>query len=201
MYGNDKMYFIPSEDSALLAVLNSPLMWWYCWRVLGHMKDDALNPSAVKMARIPIPDFTNEVRRSIVSTVGAIGRARAEADQLWNRVDVSINERWPDASSALVLGARKGADGLRTAFKKSVPLDVHPTKNELRDLSGILENVGVAIADLRVCEREHEANLSDLVFEAFGLTETERALVWETAPPRTPMASGAPEDATDDSDD
>ena len=119
MYGNDKIYFVPSGDTALLAVLNSPLMWWYCWRVLGHMKDDALNPSAVKMARVPIPDFANEVRRSIESRVDEIGQIRGEADKRWHEVSLSVKERWPDASAALMVGAHKGGDGLAGALSRS----------------------------------------------------------------------------------
>ena len=37
----------PRADLWLLAVLNSPLMWWYTWRYLPHMKDEALSPVAI----------------------------------------------------------------------------------------------------------------------------------------------------------
>jgi hypothetical protein len=33
-----------ADDLYLLAVLNSPLMWWHNWRYLPHMKDEALSP-------------------------------------------------------------------------------------------------------------------------------------------------------------
>ena len=36
----------PRDDLYLLAVLNSPLMWWHNWRYLPHMKDEALSPVA-----------------------------------------------------------------------------------------------------------------------------------------------------------
>jgi hypothetical protein len=61
-FGNDKTFFLPSSDLYLLAVLNSPLMWWYNWRFLGHMKDEALNPAAVKMVSLSIARPTTEIR-------------------------------------------------------------------------------------------------------------------------------------------
>jgi SAM-dependent methyltransferase len=44
MFGNDKTFFLPSDSLYLLAVLNSPLMWWYNWRTLTQLKDEALSP-------------------------------------------------------------------------------------------------------------------------------------------------------------
>lgn len=46
---NDKTFFLPVDDPWLLAVLNSPLMWWYNWRHLTHLKDEALSPMAYKI--------------------------------------------------------------------------------------------------------------------------------------------------------
>ena len=31
----------PPRDSALLAILNSPVLWWYMWRTAQHGKDEA----------------------------------------------------------------------------------------------------------------------------------------------------------------
>lgn len=42
LFSNNKTFFLARADAYLLAVLNSPLMWWYDWRYLPHMKDDEL---------------------------------------------------------------------------------------------------------------------------------------------------------------
>ena len=39
---NNKASMITTPSPWLLAVLNSPLMWWFNWRYLPHMKDEAL---------------------------------------------------------------------------------------------------------------------------------------------------------------
>jgi hypothetical protein len=49
MLGNDKTCFIPIDDLYLLAVLNSPLLWWHNWRTLTHLKDEALSPMGYMM--------------------------------------------------------------------------------------------------------------------------------------------------------
>lgn len=40
-YSNNKAFVLPASDHYLLAVLNSPLLWWHNWRYLPHMKDEA----------------------------------------------------------------------------------------------------------------------------------------------------------------
>jgi len=37
LFGNNKTTFVPTDDLYLLAVLNSPLMWWHNFRHLPHM--------------------------------------------------------------------------------------------------------------------------------------------------------------------
>ncbi len=44
LFLNNKGFFLSCDASWILAVLNSPLMWWYTWRYLPHMKDEALSP-------------------------------------------------------------------------------------------------------------------------------------------------------------
>jgi len=46
----------------LLAILNSPLMWWHNWRCLPHMKDEALTPVAFVMERLPIAQPSDSLR-------------------------------------------------------------------------------------------------------------------------------------------
>ena len=57
-FGNNKTFFLSTDDLFLLAVLNSPLMWWHNWRYLPHMKDEALTPVAFRMDSLPTPEPT-----------------------------------------------------------------------------------------------------------------------------------------------
>jgi hypothetical protein len=69
---NDKTFFFPADDPWLLAVLNSPLMWWYNWRHLTHLKDEALSPMAYKIESIPIAANNRKSARAAADHVEKI---------------------------------------------------------------------------------------------------------------------------------
>ena len=69
---NNKVFFLPSDDSFLLGVLNSPLMWWYNWRYLPHMKDEALTPLAIRMEQLPIANPSKSTRKKIETAVNRL---------------------------------------------------------------------------------------------------------------------------------
>ncbi len=58
---NAKVFILPSDDPWIIAVLNSPLMWWHNWRYLPHMKDEALSPVGALMEKLPIAPPMDEM--------------------------------------------------------------------------------------------------------------------------------------------
>src|SRR5580693_5220123 len=42
MLSNNTIYFLPNADLWATAVLNSPIAWWFSWRMAVHGKDEAL---------------------------------------------------------------------------------------------------------------------------------------------------------------
>jgi hypothetical protein len=54
-FGNNKTFLIASALPELPVILNSPLLWWFNWRNLPHMKDEALTPVAFKMQMFRSP--------------------------------------------------------------------------------------------------------------------------------------------------
>jgi hypothetical protein len=81
---NDKGFMLSSTDAFLLAALNSPLMWWYGWRFLPHMKDEALNPAGYKMESLPIArpnQQQSELAADLTERLGATHRARHAASR------------------------------------------------------------------------------------------------------------------------
>jgi hypothetical protein len=64
-FTNNKGFIIPTTDLYVLAVLNSPLMWWHNWRYLSHMKDEALNPAGYLIEKLPIAPPTDEIRAEV----------------------------------------------------------------------------------------------------------------------------------------
>jgi hypothetical protein len=62
-------YFIPTSSKYLLAVLNSRITWWYAFRILPHMKDEALHPHVDMFLDLPIPDPDEELKGEIEESV------------------------------------------------------------------------------------------------------------------------------------
>ncbi len=69
LFGNNKTTFLPTEDLYLLAILNSPLLWWHNFRHLPHMKDEALAPVIYKVDTIPVAPATDKHRAGVETCV------------------------------------------------------------------------------------------------------------------------------------
>jgi SAM-dependent methyltransferase len=189
LLANNKVFFIPVGDLFLLAVLNSPLLWWYNWRTLVHLKDEALSPSGYKMEKLPIAVPSDDLRRHVEERVGRVLAVADESLQTrglladWLAVEHEVampTRRWEelvsDAPDALVAEVRR-------ARGKKKPLSAAALRS-LRDEHA--RTIAPLVERLREAERM-EAELSDLVCQAYGLTPAEIELVWRTAPPRMPV--------------
>lgn len=71
-FSNNKVFLLPKADLYLLAVLNSPLLWWHNWRYLPHMKDEALSPVAALMETLPIAPPNDEIRAEVEPAVARL---------------------------------------------------------------------------------------------------------------------------------
>lgn len=188
-FGNNTIYFIPSEDPWLLAVLNSPLMWSLLWREAQHGKDDALRMFSDLVRKLPIPKPPAGTQDEIATLV-----AEVIATTLEGQEEVSALVRW--------LGTEHGVEKLGRKLEAPQTLDAETFVSEVKKRrSSVAGGLGVkALAKLR---QEHttlvegallrnaqlaraERRLSDLVLDAFGLTSAERDLVRRTQPLRTP---------------
>ena len=98
LYGNNKVFLLPTADRYLLAVLNSPLLWWHNWRYLPHMKDEALNPAGFRLETLPIAEPTPEIRTEAEDRVTAlIALAQESQDQTrellnWLRLEFGVDQ-------------------------------------------------------------------------------------------------------------
>jgi len=71
---NDKAFFLPTADRKLVAMLNSPVVWWFNWRYLTHLKDEALSPMAYMIERIPIAKLTIDVDHHVDQIINHLGK-------------------------------------------------------------------------------------------------------------------------------
>jgi type I restriction-modification system DNA methylase subunit len=187
---NDKGFFIPVANFWLLAVLNSPLMWWHNWRYLGHMKDEALTPLGEKMEQLPIAAPNDESRRlaeeyvpQLVTFVKEDNETRAGVlDALATQMSIAAPGQKLQAFETL------SRDEFLAEVTKRRPKTAGKLKPaDLKYLREIYDESAVPIQDHRRRALAMEKRLADLVNRAYGLTPDDIELLWSTAPPRMPV--------------
>jgi hypothetical protein len=185
---NNTVYIIPTDDPALLAVLNSPVLWWYMWRTAQHGKDEVLRLFTDFVVTLPIPQFTS----AMAETVRSVVRQAVEQEQRIHAFEAEMTEA---AKSRLSLSE---ADGRIVAW---LPLPPETFSTRLLKLAGVkqpppklVEEVGdfhrkqrARQVELLTRQLELERKLAALVEDAYGLTPEERALLRATRPVREPL--------------
>jgi len=186
---NNKAFILPTADLYVLAVLNSPLMWWHNWRYLPHMKDEALSPVGELLIDLPIATPSDDTRASVESAVErliAITRANREAchdtiDWLHTEFDIVSPGQQLENFSRLDLDSFV-AEVRKRRLKVAGPLSPAALK-ALR--AGYIEQatpVQQRQGEAAILERDN----TNLVNAAYGLTPQDIDLLWATAPPRMP---------------
>jgi type I restriction-modification system DNA methylase subunit len=190
MFLNNKVFFLDTADPWLVAVLNSPLMWWYCWRYLPHMKDETLSPVGAKMESLPIAPPSKEAREAAEPAVARlIEITKAENDRRTAVLD-SLRMQFAVTEPGNKLSDFASLD--TDAFVQEV-LKRRPKaagKLKAADMKALREMYGDEALPIQGRRREAlalERRLSNLVNDAYGLTPEEVALLWSTAPPRMPF--------------
>ncbi|EGV28613.1 Eco57I restriction endonuclease [Thiorhodococcus drewsii AZ1] len=193
LFGNDKTFLLPTSDHYLLAVLNAPLLWWHNWRYLPHMKDEALNPAGFRMETLPIAEPSPEIRREVEEGASAaieLTRASQHASRellTWLRVELDVEKPGQRLESFAELTADEFAAEVRKRRPKGAPRLTPKIVTELADTHRQYATAETARAAQR---RAIERRLSDLVIQAYRLTDDEIDLLWRTAPPRMPLSGG-----------
>ncbi|MFN8470236.1 MAG: Eco57I restriction-modification methylase domain-containing protein [Caldilineaceae bacterium] len=189
-FTNNKVFILPGQDLYLLAILNSPLMWWHNWRYLPHMKDEALNPAGFLFEQLPIAIATDQVREEchlLVSRLITLSREGAQIRQIavdWLRMEFGIDNPGQKLQDLAGLSADEYvAEVQKRRPKASGKL----TPNALKALRAGFVEQATPLTAQRQEAQGLERRLAELVNAAYGLTPEEVELLWRTAPPRMPV--------------
>jgi hypothetical protein len=186
-YLNDKAFCIPSGDCYLLAALNSSLIWWFLWRYLPHMKDEALNPAAFLMEVFPVVSPSKTTRSSIEErTSRLIELAKSFAQKRvsflqWVAHETGIIKVPTALESPWQLKQEEFLAVLKKAGLK------HPSPATLQHLTRTFESESAALRANRTDALSLERELDELILKIYKLTPDEIALLRQTAPPRSPL--------------
>ncbi len=188
-YGNDKTFFLSTADPYLLAVLNSPLLWWHNWRYLPHMKDEALNPAGFRMEALPIAEPTPEIRiqteERVAELLALTQEAQNQSRELlsWLRLELGVDQPGQRLETFADLSGDDFVAEVRKRRPKGAPRLSPKAIAELIQTHG---EYAVPARERTVRVRALEHALADLVNRAYRLTAEEIDLLWRTAPPRMP---------------
>jgi hypothetical protein len=204
---NDKTFILPTADPWLLAVLNSPLMWWHNWRYLTHLKDEALSPMGYRTDVLPIArsssanrDAAQHMVATLLARTSEVSVARSRLID-WLKHEFGLTKVSRDLMDAMALRPEEFVTTVRAALPNKQKLTAAQLAELKREHAATIEPARLVRAEIFDWERK----LSDLVNEAYGLTPDEVALMWRTAPPRMPFTpaglQSADEGIDDDNDD
>lgn len=187
---NDKTFFLPFHDPLVIGTLNAPLMWWFNWRHLPHMKDEALSPMAYRMEKVPmVRPIASDQSEFADAANGSIERTRQirEADLLlsdWLQTELNLTS----ILTILRESSKLDSDGFVAAVRATLPKRQGLTPTLLRQLRDAFAETAEPARTARIELLGHERKLAAMVERAYGLTEEEVALMWRTAPPRMPLS-------------
>jgi hypothetical protein len=66
-FSNDKSYFIPANDLALLCFLNSMIVWFFLTAISPAVRNNWHEMRVQYVEKLPIPDFSNDVRTHLAA--------------------------------------------------------------------------------------------------------------------------------------
>ena len=183
-------FSLPCSDSWLLAVLNSPLLWFWLWRNTIHAKDEALRLKNIYTEQIPIV-HPNEVQRSqvdqLVQSLSTFTKEKYETIgdiSDWLRVEYAIDKPSKKLQTLIDLDSDAFVAEVKKLRSKKNPLSVAALRSLRDEHARTIEPARIQAAEAWNLERQ----ISDLVNAAYGLTPDEVALMWKTAPPRMPIS-------------
>ncbi len=187
-YLNDSAIILPTTDPWVLAVLNSPALWYLAFRTFPHKKDEALAMDIPYVQELPIPAPDDKTRTETGRAVEALHRSVRSGQQGrdavldWLRVEFAVEKPSQKLQDVATLDSTVLVDEVKKARGKKKPLSV-------ADLKRLREEHGRSIVPLQTLAAEArglERQVAELVHAAYGLTAEEVALMWRTAPPRMP---------------
>ncbi|MBK8905736.1 MAG: hypothetical protein IPM53_31425 [Anaerolineaceae bacterium] len=170
--------------------LYSPLLWSFMWRNAMHGKDEALRLIYSFVENLPIAVPSDEIRAgvetAVIETIALTKEQRALSKEMldWLHVEFGIEKPGQKLESFAALSGDEFMKEVKSRRPRSAS---RLTPAEVRLLKTTHEKYGRDVRQLETTINQLETKLSDLVNQAYGLTNEEIAWLWKTAPPRMPI--------------
>ncbi|MBK8986688.1 MAG: hypothetical protein IPM39_11500 [Chloroflexi bacterium] len=156
------------------------------------MKDEALSPKGELMELLPIAQPTDEIRAGVETAVTqVIALAKEQRSMIgelldWLRVEFGIAEVGQKLESFAALNSVDFTQEVKKRRPRAAGL---LTPAAVRTLKSTHETYSGDVRQRQTHINQLENTISNLVNQAYGLTDDEIAWLWQTAPPRMPIAA------------
>jgi type I restriction-modification system DNA methylase subunit len=189
IFTNDLCFILPFESQWLLAILNSPVMWYYLFRVTIHGANETLRLKNIYTETLPIAQPSDEIRNQIeplVNRLIEITKTNQEAKQEildWLQIEQNIEK----LGRKLENFANLDCDTFIKEVKKRRPKNADFSPKRLKKIRTAYNDYAPLMQTRQGEALQLEQQLTDLVNQAYELTPEEIDLMWRTAPPRMPI--------------
>lgn len=187
---NNTVYFIPTRDSVLLAVLNSPLLWWYMWRKAQHGKDEVLRLFTDFVVTLPIPSLSGEMRatteRLTEQIIGIEKKTQEFEAEFTESIRAALSIEVP--SEKLVSWLPLSTEDFAKRLFKSAGAK-QPSSKLIEDIHVFHQTRRTRQIELLGQQLSIERQLAGLVEDAYGLTLEDKVLLRSTRPVRDPLTT------------
>lgn len=178
-YVNNKIYFLPSNDWYLLALLSSKTCWFHLCGVASILRGGFLELISQYMETVPVPDASPEIRAALASL------ATSSQNMAETRYQKK-NEMQGVLSSQEFSAGKKLTTIMKECWKLEFPAFLAQLKKDLKYSMPPTEQAGwkqfldegraeIQKLDIEIAKAEQEIN--QIVYGLFGLTAEEIALI------------------------
>ncbi|MCC7104578.1 MAG: Eco57I restriction-modification methylase domain-containing protein [Chloroflexi bacterium] len=185
-FHNNKAYSLRTDERHLAAILNSSVLWWYMARALPHMKDEAFAMQSFAVEQLPVPRASCQRCDDLDPLVPQLVTLAADRQRIQRAFLARLRSPVElERPSAKLQDFWRLSDGeLAAELKRAVGSRAMGVDNGLgRELCDLAHEYRLRYRE----SLELEFRIQRLVFDLYGLTPEEVALVRETAPPRDPL--------------
>jgi hypothetical protein len=190
LFCNDSMWIIPTENKALLGVLNSKMGWWlitkYCtqiqngcqliWKYFGQIPVPELNSPELTALVDKMLSLTQK-QQNTTNTFIKYLNSQITVEKLSRKL-----ENWHELEfSDFIKELRKGISSTNKVLtnKGLQPLDNKLSKSDEMDWMEVFENRKNEAQTLKSEIEKTDKEIDQMVYELYGLTEKEIKIVEE----------------------
>jgi len=180
-FSNDKSYLIPSDDKALLGLLNSRVLWFMLSSMSPPVRGGFHELRVQYVEKLPIPAWNDGARADLVTTSEQASKAAQDRLKLQTALtrripDLCPPEREPKLNTKLkewwtLPDFSTFRAEVKKVFKADIPL------SERSDWEDWIARDRAEIARLTAEIAQAEAKIDGIVYELFDLTPDEIALL------------------------